>query len=156
MTSKNTITSSDSDSDSDVEKKQLALRVGLYCKKYYQLPLSVGPVDLYLYEDGFRKLKKYIKTSTPKVLEFLGSHHITPIHRVLKYETKKTKEKIVFSDKSVYAYVSYKAAQYGALNRQRKLLPHERARYDHYSGMSLALFHWCHELLLTCPQVNPP
>lgn len=151
ITSKNTDNTSGSNSDD--EKKR---RVGLYCGKYYQLPLSVGPVDLYLYEDGFKKLKKYIKTSTPKVLKFLKSHHMTPIHRILKYETKKTKEKIVFSDKSVYAYVSYKAAQYNALNRQRKLLPHERARYNHYSGMSFALFEWCRELLLSCPQVDPP
>lgn len=96
---------------------------------------NVAPIDLYLYKRGYEILLYSIKTSFDNTIIFLKSHHLTPLHKVLKYKDKKN---IIFilSELNVYDYVKEKKEKY---EKKKILTFYEKNRLNHYKYMEKRL-----------------
>ena len=127
-------------------KDELKKRVGNYNGKNIQLSLSYAPIDMYLYKDGYKTLLHHIKTSPVNLKKFLAHHHITPLHKVLKYKNKNGKEYIL-SDLSIYEYINQKLCKYINLSRHRSLTFYEKSRYKYYIILEDRVFPWIPRLI---------
>jgi hypothetical protein len=98
---------------------------------------NVAPIDLYLYKRGYDILLHSIKTSCNNTIKFLKNHHLTPLHKVLKY---KDKNNIIFilSELNVYDYVKEKKEKY---EKKKILTFYEKNRLNHYKYMEKKLLY---------------
>ena len=111
-----------------------------------QLSPSYAPVDIFLYEDGYYNLLSYIKTSSTGTKKFLSHHHLTPLHKVLKYKDNKGRSHTL-SNLCVYEYLCEKKEKYIDICKTRSLTLYEKNRLNHYTIMKNNLFPWITRLM---------
>ena len=128
--------------NSDEKSKRIATYNGISI----QLSPIYAPVDIFLYKDGYNLLLSYIKTSPTATKKFLSHHHLTPLHRVLKYKDAKGRLHTL-SNSSVYDYICMKKQKYIDICKSRSLTLYEKNRLNHYTIMEDSIFPWVTRLI---------
>ena len=122
-------------------------RIAKYNDIYVQLSPFYAPVDIFLYKYGYNLLLSHIKTSPTETKKFLSHHHLTPLHRVLKYKDNKSSYTYTLSNLNVYDYICMKKQKYIDICKSRSLTLYEKNRLNHYTIMEDSIFPWVTRLI---------